>query len=121
MKIDESLNLSVAAFNWLLPADHIMYKTYKRSVCRTTVSNVLHSIHQLEVCAGIPVDDHSSVAVIPLSNESENIVRDTIPHSLKSMKTMVLPSMQNLFCNHKIVKCLVNLASTHFVKAQKYL
>ena len=29
--IDESLNFSVAAFNWLLPADLILYKTFSMS------------------------------------------------------------------------------------------
>ena len=96
MTIDESLNLSVVAFNWLLPADHILYKTYKRSVCHTTVSNVLHSIQQLQLCAGIPVDDHSSVAVIPVSNESGNTVRHTVPHNLKCYEDSG-PSFQATF------------------------
>ena len=94
--IDESLSFSVAAFNWLLPADHILYKTYKRSVCHTTVSNVLHSIQQLQLCAGIPVDDHSSVAVIPVSNESGNIVCHTVPHNLKCYEDSG-PSFQATF------------------------
>ena len=92
--IDESLNFSVAEFNWLLPADHILYKTYNRSVCHTTISDVLHSIQQLQLCAGIPVDDYSSVA--PSSNESGKIVRHTVPHNLKCYEDSG-PSFQATF------------------------
>ena len=96
MTIDETLNFSVAAFNWLLPVDHNLYKEYKRSVSHATVSDVLNSIEQLQLCVGIIVDDYNSVAVIPSSNESGNIIHHTVPHNLKCYEESG-PSFQATF------------------------
>ena len=84
MTIETSLNFSVAAFNWLLPADHTLYKTYQRSVSHASISNVTHSIQQLQLCAGVPADVYNLVAVTPSSNQFSNIVHHTVPHNLKS-------------------------------------
>ncbi len=84
MTIETSLNFSVAAFNWLLPADHTLYKTYQRSVSHASISNVTHSIQRLHLCAGVPADVYNLVAVTPSSNQFSNIVHHTVPHNLKS-------------------------------------
>ena len=67
--IETSLNFSVAAFNWLLPVDHTLYKTYRRSVSHASISNIMHSIQQLQLYAGVPADVYNLVTVTPSSNQ----------------------------------------------------
>ena len=50
----------------------------------------------MQLCVGIIVDDYNSVAVIPSSNESGNIIHHTVPHNLKCYEESG-PSFQATF------------------------
>ena len=79
--IEDSLNLTVAVYNWLLPDEHTFYLTNKRSVRHTTLSSILSSLEQFQLCDGLPVDEpFISVAVDPSSDNCfASIIRHTVP------------------------------------------
>ena len=79
--IEDSLNLTVAVYNWLLPDEHTFYLTNKRSVRHTTLSSILSSLEQFQLCNGLPVDEpFISVAVDPSSDNCfASIIRHTVP------------------------------------------
>ena len=82
--IETSLNFSIAAFNWLLPDEHTFYREHKRSVRYTTLSSILSSLQQLQLCGGLPVEEpFNTVAVDPSSDYPGNVVRHTVPISVE--------------------------------------
>jgi len=78
--IEDSLNLTVAVYNWLLPYEHTFYSTNKRSVRHTTLSSILSSLEQFQLCDGLPDDEpFISVAVDPSSDNCfASIIRHTV-------------------------------------------
>ena len=79
--VEDSLNLTVAAYNWLLPDEHTFYLTHKRSVRYATISSILSSLEQFQLCCGLPVEEpFISAATDPSSDKCvENIIRHTVP------------------------------------------
>jgi hypothetical protein len=51
--IETSLNFLVSVYNWLLPDDHTIYLTHKRSIQYFTLSSLLSSLQELQLCGGL--------------------------------------------------------------------
>ena len=51
--VDESLAFTVRVFMWLLPDDHDLYVTHKRSMRNVTLSNLISVLENYNICTGI--------------------------------------------------------------------
>lgn len=51
--IDHDLNYTILVYNWLLPDEHLLYKSYKRNLRNVTISNLVNHIKKLNICNGI--------------------------------------------------------------------
>ena len=57
--IDDGLGFTIEVFRWLLPEDHYVYKTYKRSMQNITVSNLIKTCLKFNICQGIQINEIS--------------------------------------------------------------
>ena len=88
--IEATLNFTLADFNWLLPDDHAFYLAHKRSVRHATLSSLLSSLLQFQLCDGLPFEQSFiSVAVDLISSDHcfENVIRHTVPVSQEHYDT----------------------------------
>lgn len=61
--IDDSLWFTVSVYGWQLPEDHTIFSTNFRSVCNISVSDILKSVINQLICAGVNPDELSSSIV----------------------------------------------------------
>ena len=52
IKIDDSLAYTIQIFVWLLPEDHKLYKTCKRSIKNMTISNLIYKLKNVNIYLG---------------------------------------------------------------------
>ncbi len=78
--INTSLEFSIYVYNWLLPDEHTFYRANKRSVRYSTLSSILTTIIDLNLCGGLPVEEpFNSLAADPSTDCSGEIIRHTVP------------------------------------------
>ena len=56
LEIGNDLGYTIKVFDWLLPEDHTIYISNKRSMRNITVANLIKSIENLFVCEGTSID-----------------------------------------------------------------
>ena len=47
IKLDDGLTYIIQIFGWLLPEDHELYKTFKRSVKNITITNLTYKLNNV--------------------------------------------------------------------------
>ena len=98
VKVETSLNFSISAYNWLLPDEHTFFREHKRSVRYSTLSSILSSLQQFQLCSGLPVEESfNSVAVDPSSDCFGNVVRHTIPINIEKYDKNGPPFQAKIF------------------------
>ena len=74
IKIDGSLACTIQIFDWILPEDHELYKTCKRSVKNITISNLIYKLNNVNICLGIDTRELSgklTYHVIPKTHSDQ--------------------------------------------------
>ena len=75
--VDETLSYTCAAYGWLLPDNHKLYKTYRRSVRNITISGLLSIFKSTNICPGVELNSkellsHCIPCELDLDQNSEN-------------------------------------------------
>ena len=52
IRVDDSLAYTTQIFDWILPKDHELYKTFKRSVNSIAISNLIYKLNNVNICQG---------------------------------------------------------------------
>ena len=130
VKVDDSLDFTITVFNWPLPDDHIIYKTYRRSFRNVFISDLLREIEGFNLCTGvndaiessklhcIPVEiDENSIspvmsremhrdqscyllATASICQNCENMVKKDSASKAKSEKNSKIPARPNAPLSH---------------------
>ena len=93
--VDETLSYTCAAYGWLLPDDHKLYKSYKRSVRNITISGLLSIFKSTHLCPGADVN-------------SEELLSHCIPCALDLDKTSEHPQQAMKCSRSKDCMVLMN-------------
>ena len=120
-KLSVTIEASLAVYKWLLPDEHTFYLTHNRSVRHATLSSILSSLQQFQLCDGISAEDlFISVAVDPSSDHYfGNIIRHTVPMNQQQYDANGLHFRQEYFYSHMIATSSVIVIRLTIVTIKK--
>ena len=78
IKIDEGIVYTIQILHWLLPENHELYKTCKRSVKNITISDLIYKLNNVNICLGIDTRELSgklTYHVIPKTRKDQTVMR----------------------------------------------
>ena len=97
--VDDGLGYTIQVFNWLLPEDHCLYKSNKRSMRNITLSNLVKTCLQYELCQGIQnkTDPYNGVIFHAVPKREEAWENDDSENE-NSIKAITSYDNQVCFC-----------------------
>ena len=106
LSIDTGLNFTVSVFNWLLPDTHNFYTKSKRSIHHVSLTQVMASLKDLNICQGLGITEPNHCVMIQFQQVSPVESSDTACQlDLINMKRMVHHSSRASSLEIEIVRC----------------